>query len=237
MRKQVEGALSVLKAPSALTDEVKRELVEGHALVRWFARYPGFPLVLKPMTEEDFVAWCDEDVTAEFKDGEVIVFSPVSVRHSDIVRFVSVLLGLYVEERGLGVVLGPEIQVRLRPGLRRVPDVMFISKDRADIVRESHIEGAPDLVVEVVSPDSLERDWRDKYYEYQEAGVKEYWVVDPSAKVMAVYWLEQGHYERIKPEEGIYRSKAVPGFWLKPEWLWQDPLPKVLDIAREMGII
>ena len=237
MRGQTEGALNGLKTPGTLTDELKREFTEGQALVQWFDRYPGFPLVLRPMTEEDFVAWCDEDITAEFKDGEVIVFSPVSVRHSDIVRFVSVLLGLYVEEQGLGVVLGPEIQVRLRPGLRRVPDVMFISKDRADIVRESHIEGAPDLVVEVVSSDSLERDWREKYYEYQEAGVKEYWVIDPGAKVMAVYRLEQGRYERIKPEEGIYRSKAVPGFWLKPEWLWQKPLPRVLDIAREMGII
>jgi len=168
------------------------------------------------MTEEEFEAWCDEDVKAEYVDGEVIVHSPVSTRHSDAVWFIGYLLKTIVQQHDLGRVLGPEVQVRLRPGLRRVPDLLFVAKARADMIQPTLIEGAPDLIVEIVSPDSVERDWREKYLEYQTAGVGEYWVVDLEYQRMAVYWLdEQGHYQAASVEEGVYRSQVLPGFWLQ----------------------
>jgi len=197
------------------------------------------PVVVTPtvMTEEEFEAWCDEDVKAEYVDGEVIVHSPVSTRHSDIVWFIGYLLRTIARQRDLGRVLGPELQVRLRPGLRRVPDLFFIAKERTDIIRPTLVEGAPDLVVEIVSPDSVERDWREKYLEYQAAGVGEYWVVDLEYQRLAVYRLdEQGRYQAVPAGEGVYRSQVLPGFWLRAEWLWQEPLPNELDVAREMGL-
>jgi Uma2 family endonuclease len=148
------------------------------------------------------------------------------------------LLKLFVEKNELGNIHGPELQVRLRTGIRRVPDLLFIAKEHRDIVQDAHVEGAPDLIIEIVSPDSEERDWREKYWDYEKAGVKEYWVIDPYSQTMAMYRLgEQGRYRRVELKEGIYRSEAVPGFWLRPEWLWQEPLPNVLEIARELGII
>ena len=190
------------------------------------------------MTEEEFEAWCDEDVKAEYVDGEVIVHSPLSTRHSDAVWFIGYLLKTIVQQHDLGRVLGPEVQVRLRPGLRRVPDLLFVAKARADRIQPTLIEGAPDLIVEIVSPDSVERDWREKYLEYQTAGVGEYWVVDLEYQRMAAYWLdEQGHYQAAPVEEGVYRSQVLPGFWLRAEWLWQEPLPNELDVAREMGLL
>jgi Uma2 family endonuclease len=195
-------------------------------------------LSLRPMTEEEFVAWCDEDVKAEYIGGEVMVYTPVSRRHDELTWFLGTLLKLFVEKNDLGSIHGPELQVRLRAGLRRVPDLLFINKEHRDILRDAHVDGAPDLAIEIVSPDSEERDWREKYWEYQEAGVKEYWVIDPYSKTMAMYRLvEEGHYRRVELKEGIYRSEVVPGFWLRPEWLWQEPLPNVLEIAQELGII
>jgi len=190
------------------------------------------------MTEEEFEAWCDEDVKAEYVDGEVIVHSPVSTRHSDIVLFLAGLMRLIVQQRDLGRVLGPEVQVRLRPGLRRVPDLLFVAKEQADRIQPTLVEGAPDLIVEVVSPDSVERDWREKYLEYQTAGVGEYWVVDLEYQRLAVYRLdEQSRYQAVPAEEGVHRSQVLPGFWLRAEWLWQEPLPNELDVAREMGLL
>ncbi|HID64243.1 MAG TPA: Uma2 family endonuclease [Anaerolineae bacterium] len=189
------------------------------------------------MTEEEFETWCDEDVKAEYVDGEVIVHSPVSTRHSDTVWFIGYLLRTIVQQHDLGRVLGPEVQVRLRPGLRRVPDLLFVTKGRADIIQPTLVEGAPDLIVEIVSPDSVERDWREKYLECQTAGVGEYWVVDLEYQRLAVYRLdEQGRYQAVPAEEGLYRSQVLPGFWLRAEWLWQEPLPNELDVAREMGL-
>lgn len=150
----------------------------------------------EPMTEEEFVSWYDEDIKAEFVDGEIIVHRPVPIHHSFIGTFLSSLLFTLASKNDLGKLCGSgRIQTRLRPGLRREPDLMFIAKDRQSIIRKNHIEGASDLAVEIVSPDSLTRDWREKYYEYEQAGVKEYWVIDPDAKRMDMYHLdEHGNY-------------------------------------------
>jgi Uma2 family endonuclease len=198
------------------------------------------PVAVTPavMTEEEFEAWCDEDVKAEYVDGEVVVHSPVSTRHSDVVLFLAGLMRIIVQQHDLGRVLGPELQVRLRPGLRRVPDLLFVAKERADMIQPTLVEGAPDLIVEIVSPDSVERDWREKYLEYQAAGVGEYWVVDLEYQRMAVYRLsEERRYQAVSAEEGVYRSQVLPGFWLRTEWLWQEPLPNELDVVREMGLL
>jgi Uma2 family endonuclease len=194
---------------------------------------------LEDMTEDDFVDWYDEDVKAEFIDGEVIVHSPVSIHHDSIGMFLGSLLMIFVEKNNAGKLCGTSrIQARLRPSLRREPDLMFIAKDRLSIIRKNHIEGAPDLAVEIVSPDSLTRDWREKYYEYEQAGVKEYWVIDPDAKRMDMYFLdEQENYELIPLEKGKLHSRIFPDFWVKPEWFWQEELPNVLDVAKELNLI
>lgn len=191
------------------------------------------------MTEEEFVAWCDEDTKAEWVDGEVIVHSPANVRHVGLAGFVLLLLRAFVEQRDLGIVLGPEFQIRLgRQRRRRVPDILFVARARLDSITTNHVEGAPDLVVEIVSPDSPARDWRDKYLEYEAAGVREYWVIDPMAEKVEAYVLgEEERYAAIEPQEDAIHSTVLPGFYLKPAWLWQDPLPKAVEVLRELKVV
>ena len=132
-----------------------------------------FEMPRQHMTETEFVAWCDEDTHAEWIDGEVIVASPASATHVRLVKFLLQVLDGFVRLHHLGEVLGPELQIRfgaLRH--RRVPDLFFVATARANIIQRNHIEGAPDLIVEIVSPDSLARDWRDKYLEYEAMGVR-----------------------------------------------------------------
>jgi len=197
------------------------------------------PLPRRRMTEDEFVAWCDEDVKAEWVDGEVIVHSPANVRHVELAGFIVSVMRAFAEQRDLGRVLGPEFQIRFGPQRRRrVPDILFVAKARLDIIQTNHIEGAPDLVMEIVSPDSPARDWRDKYLEYEAAGVREYWVIDPLAEQMEAYALgDDGHYARIEEQDDAIHSTALPGFYLKPAWLWQDPLPKVVEVLRELKVV
>ncbi len=199
------------------------------------------------MTEDEFVAWCDEDVKAEWVDGEVIVHSPASTRHVRLAKFLLKVLDDFVAYHDLGEALGPELQIRLGAlRRRRVPDILFVAKARLAIIQTNHIEGAPDLVMEIVSPDSPARDWRDKYLEYEAAGVREYWVIDPLAEQMEAYALgEDGHYARIDETERLrafgkddaIHLTVLPGFYLKPAWLWQDPLPKVVEVLRELKVV
>jgi len=192
------------------------------------------------MTEEEFDAWCTEDVKAEYVNGEVIVHSPVSTEHTALNGFLIALMRMVAEYHDAGMVFGSKFQVRLRPGLRRVPDVVFVAKERLDIVTSTYVDGVPDLVLEIVSPDSIERDWREKYLQYEAAGVPEYWIVDPHNRQLRPYHLGKDKRYRPLPEDkrtGRVSSEVLEGFWVQPMWLWQQPLPPLLTVAAELELI
>lgn len=79
----------------------------------------------------------------------------------------------------------------------------------------------------------------EKYKEYEASGVSEYWLIDPDNQQAEFFRLEKNGRYQLFPldEEGIYRSTTLPGFWLKAEWLWQEPLPSVINLFREMKVI
>ena len=199
----------------------------------------GPPAGYKPppdrkLSEEEFLAWCDEDVKAEWVEGQVIVMSPANFSHANLTAFLLSLIRIWVEDRDLGVVLGPEFAVRLSPRSRRVPDVLFVAKDRLHNLRPTHLEGPPDLAIEIVSPDSVVRDWREKYYDYQSTGVREYWVIDPANQRVEAYQLVEGAYQEILHDHDRIASSVLAGFCLRDEWLWRAELPKVRDVLKEI---
>lgn len=199
------------------------------------------PVATSPrrMTEEEFVAWCDEDTKAEWIDGEIIMPPPANLQHVDLAGFLNLILRMFVTHHGLGGVYGPELQVRFASlRRRRVPDLLFVSTERMNILKTTEVEGAPDLIIEIVSPDSPARDWREKYLEYETAGVREYWVVDPMARRFESYALDaEGRYVLIEEKAGVVYSIVLTGFFLKPAWLWQEPLPNPLTVLKELGIL
>lgn len=191
------------------------------------------------MTEEEFDAWVPPDVRAEWVDGEVIIMSPSSLLHVRLTTWLLRLLGDFLARRPLGEVLGPDFMVRFASQRRRrVPDILFLSKDRASLLRSTYLDGAPDLAIEIVSPDSQSRDRREKFLEYQNAGVREYWIVDPLSQTVEPYALDAsgGAYALIAEHEGSIHSGVLAGLYLRPEWLWQQPLPDVISVLREMGV-
>jgi Uma2 family endonuclease len=192
------------------------------------------------MTYEEFLAWADEETRAEWVDGEVIFMSPVSRKHQDLGRFLLALLTHYVEAFRLGVLLYEPFQMKSAPDLPgRSPDLMFVANANLSRLQDTYLDGPADLVVEIISPDSRARDRGDKFYEYEQAGVREYWLLDPQRKQAEFYLLgEDGIYRQVFiAEDGIYRSVVLDGLWLKVEWLWQEPLPPLLEVLREWGLI
>ena len=104
------------------------------------------------MTESEFETWAlrQENLRAEWIDGEVIVMSFANVEHSETVDWLFALLKMYVEEHNLGKVRQTDFMVRL-PKRRRLPDIFFVSKANKGEFTTTYFQGAPDLVVEVVS--------------------------------------------------------------------------------------
>jgi Uma2 family endonuclease len=197
------------------------------------------PLPQGRVTYEEFLEWAEDGVHAEWVDGEVIVPLSVSTAHQLIVIFLTSLFNIFAEARDAGLVLSGPVQLRLRTRPSgREPDVMFLLKAHLDRVGNLWVEGPADLVVEVVSPDSIKRDHVDKLAEYAAAGVPEYWILDPETKDAWFYALgDDGHYHEIPLEsDGVIRSRILPEFWLRVEWLWQSPPPTLLA-ARALGLL
>jgi Uma2 family endonuclease len=208
-----------------ISAELRQQLLEALAA-------PARP----KMTYEEFLNWADEDTLAEWVNGEVVMTSPASDQHQDISDFLVALLRPFVEQRRLGVVRSAPFQMKL-PDSGREPDLSFVAAQRIDRLRNTYLDGPADLAIEVLSPESLSRDRGAKFYEYAQGGVLEYWLIDPLRKWAEFYRLGQlGLYEPIfSGREGIFHSEVVLGFWLRVEWLWQEPLPNSLRVLGEIA--
>jgi Uma2 family endonuclease len=188
---------------------------------------------------EEFLAWADEDVRAEWIDGEIHVISPASDHHQDVSEFLLALMRLLVEHHGEGWVRSLVFQMKLdvRPSGRE-PDILYLREENRDCVTDTYVDGPADLVVEVVSSESGARDRGEKFYEYEAAGIPEYWLVDPEREELAVYRLRKDRYRTaFEGHEGRAASEVLEGFWIEAEWLWQEELPAVLDVLRRWEVI
>jgi len=183
---------------------------------------------LKPaklrMSLQEFLEWTDEDVWAEWEDGEVIVISPASYRHQNISLFLTTLIGLFLEERDMGVVLTAPFSMWLPISNRvREPDILVVLKENLDRIKKNFLDGPADLVIKIVSEDSVLRDRGTKFAEYELDGVKEYWLIDLNREQADFFVLGEGNrFERKLPDKRcFYHSAVLRGFRLNVNWLWQ----------------
>jgi Uma2 family endonuclease len=108
-------------------------------------------------------------------------------------------------------------------------------RNTLDRIRRGFILGPPDLALEIVSPDSVERDYEKKRRQYEEFRVREYWIVDESLKKTVLLRLDaRGEYREVRPRKGILRSQVIRSFWIETDWLWQTPRPDELETLQKV---
>lgn len=148
---------------------------------------------------EDYLTYDDgSDTRYELFDGELLPMTPPTGEHGAIVAFLLIQFYLEIQRLGLTWQVRPgDTGVRTTPSRSRLPDLCMITAEQAEAIRHqvAILESAPFLVVEVVSPDSVNRDYRYKRSEYATLGIPEYWIVDPTTQKVSVLRLEEGFYE------------------------------------------
>ena len=199
------------------------------------------------LTAGDFLEWLEPGRHADLIDGEIAMHSPVSTRHAHLLNFVDRLLGTYIDRHGLGFLFREVVAVKLSGRNVFLPDLAFYTADRADAVQATHVEGAPDLVVEVLSPRTAERDTGPKFAEYEQHGVREYWILDPETLAHRFYRRgdeygspgDNGRADELiefAGGEDRIESRVVRGFFLERRWLDPAALPRIdtalLEIDR-----
>jgi Uma2 family endonuclease len=161
---------------------------------------------------------------AEWINGSVVPVGEQDALHHATTGFLRELLHAYVDARGLGTVRAAPFQVRLADS-GRAPDLTFVSTSGLERLRPSYLAGAPDVAIEVIAPASAACDRGAKFYEYERAGVREYWLIDPQRQWAEFYTRDRlGRYQpAVVGDAGLFRSRAVRGLQLRLEWLWERP--------------
>ncbi len=151
----------------------------------------------------------------ELSGGRIEVAPMPTVQHQLILQWPFKALDAFVAAGRLGMVFVSGTRVRLRAGLIREPDVVFISAAKRSQISRSLLDGA-DLAIEVVSDDDPDRDYSRKRGEYAAAGIAEYWIVDPRRERVTVLTLPEGAAEYAVAGEHGPGDKAasvlLPGF-------------------------
>lgn len=192
------------------------------------------------MTYEEFLNWPGDNHQVEWVDGRIVFMSPVTEPHESIRGFLYSLIKLFVEVRQLGRVYSEPFQMKTGPDLPgRAPDVFFVANANLGRVKRLNVEGPADLVVEVISPGSRATDRGDKFYEYEQGGVPEYWLLDPDRRQAEFYLRGDDGIYRLASfgSDGIYPSQVLAGLWLKVEWLWQPLPPPIMDVLKEWKLV
>jgi len=159
---------------------VRADRVPGAKQGHWtYAKYAAIP---------------DDGKRYEVVDGVLYMTPSPNRSHQGTALLFSIHLGTHVQFAGLGRVLPAPFDVELAPGVTMQPDVIVVLNANLSIITQSHIVGAPDLVVEIASPGTAGYDRRTKQDAYARAGVAEYWIADPAARTIEVLRLESGAY-------------------------------------------
>lgn len=149
-------------------------------------------------TYEDYLRLPDDGRLYEIIEGVLYVTNAPAYVHQFAVMKLSAKLDAFASEQRLGIVLTAPFEVHL-PGIAKPvqPDILFIAAGHQPKADAKFFEGAPDLIVEVLSPESIRRDQHIKFGAYERAGVQEYWIADPKARTITIHTLPAGGQEYL----------------------------------------
>jgi Uma2 family endonuclease len=170
-------------------------------------------------TEEAYFALPEANYIVELSEGRLVIPDLPTTSHQRAIGKLFRAMSGHVETHDLGEVCVAALPVRLWEGKIREPDIVFMSAEHADRKGEDYW-GVPDLVVEVISPrrersSGTERtDRKEKFKEYEQAGVSEYWLIDTVARTIEVFVLREGSYQLLGRwgVGEVARSEILPNF-------------------------
>jgi Uma2 family endonuclease len=140
-------------------------------------------------------------VRLELVEGEVAVSPSPLPKHSHAIVQLTIILGIHLRQHPSGKLFTDVDTIVDEFNVRR-PDLLFFSNEHLHLIGEKAMEGPPDLCVEVVSPSSRLIDKRDKFRQYANFGVPNYWIVDPEARTIVGYILRDGAYIQCGEGQG-----------------------------------
>ncbi len=155
----------------------------------------------------------DDNKRYELVEGRLIMAPAPGPEHQRILSDLNELIKKFAKENNLGVVYFSPLDVMLDELNVVQPDLLFIANKNFNIIDKRYVKGVPDLIIEILSENSLQQDRIIKKELYEKFGVKEYWIVDPAYKAIEVFTLKKGKYQLFKTytKDDIVKSSILRG--------------------------
>jgi Uma2 family endonuclease len=163
----------------------------------------------------------------ELIDGVMVEKTMIQLDHERCSAWLYQIIGPYVEELGLGLMLSSRIMVRADDFGGRMPDLLFVRQERREIVQQKAVYGAPDLILEIVSPNDRPSDLRALEADYSRLGVPELVFIHLKKQEIRLLRKRNGDYEETIITSGPVTFEAIEGLTLQAEWILQEPRPGV----------
>lgn len=212
----------------ALSPEGRNVIMREALLVDAKVRLPAGNIIAAGASLEDYMEHYAAD-HCEWVEGYVIKMSPSSIEHTDLLKYLVHLLDAFFEFRSIGRLIVQPFVMRLPafPKRRREPDLLVVLNSNPHKIERTFMDGPADICIEIVSEESVERDHGDKFKEYEQGGVPEYWILDPLRNEARFYRLnDEGRYVRqTENAQGNYYTPALPALALHVPTLWQEKFP------------
>ncbi|MCI0690491.1 Uma2 family endonuclease [candidate division KSB1 bacterium] len=185
---------------------------------------------VKRTTFDEYLDLLTEESKGDLIEGVLYMQSPPSDEHEKIFVFLIGILDAFVVRKKLGIVRGSRTAIKFSGYNGTQPDIVFISNARRHLVNPYYMDGAPEVAVEILSPSTRKLDRGKKMALYAEHGVLELWQFDPEEQTAEFFQNDNGTWTPMPvSEDGIFHSKAIPGFWLNVLWLFAEEQPDRLD--------
>ena len=180
------------------------------------------PQTSTKLTYEDYAAIPDDGRRHEIIDGEHYVNPSPNMKHQLASVNLTSALWIYVRDHHLGYVFSAPFDIVLSNFDVVVPDIIFVSAARKDILTASNLKGAPDLVAEILSPSNRKYDEVVKFKRYDAMGIAEYWIVDPERETVSIYRRTSSGFA-LTPASADLTTPLIPGFSLPVRAIFELP--------------
>jgi Uma2 family endonuclease len=170
---------------------------------------------------------------ADLLRGVIYMASPDNTDNADLQVWLIRLIGEFLDIYKLGVLFSSRVAFKLSESDAPEPDIAVVLNQQKNTIKRGRVDGPPALAVEVVSPESVNRDYVIKRGIYEQAGVREYWIIDPDERRATFLYRRGARLVVGKPQKHLWHSKTLPGFTLDVRWLWMEPRPSIFSILRE----
>ncbi len=188
-------------------------------------------LAKRPITFETFLA-LNVNSNLELIDGVMVEKLAAQLAHEKLIVWLLTLLNAFVRHKKLGIVVSSRMTVKIDDYRGRLPDLLFVHQERSGIVDQRAVYGAPDLVIELISPRDRPSDRIALETDYRAIGVHEIIFIDQQQRHVLILRNGESDYEELGLNSGMLSPVSIPGFAVQLDWLFDEPHPDEFDLLR-----